>query len=120
MKHTDRHQIRLPARIPAGGIRHRKNPVGRSRSLLGFGLVLSIALGSCTEPPPVSLSAEDRAQIDTIYAERVQVLRTQLDSQCEARFEASVQRAVDSMLPIRRAEEERLRQRMQEEASRLQ
>lgn len=65
----------------------------------------------CTEPPPIALSSEDRERIDTLYSEEVRELRPYLDSICESIFDEAVQEAVDSMLEIRRAEEERLRRR---------
>ena len=68
-------------------------------------------LYSCTEPAPISLSAEDRELVDTLYSRKVQVLRPRLDSLCEAIFDEEVQQAVDSMLVVRRTEEEQLRRR---------
>lgn len=79
---------------------------------VGLGFLLSnLLLSACTEPAPVSLSSEDRAMVDTLYSKRVQELRPRLDSLCEAIFDEEVQKAVDSMLVERRAEEERLRRR---------
>ena len=79
-------------------------------AVLAF-LLSSLLLNGCTEPAPVSLSSEDRAIVDTLYSQQVQVLRPQLDSLCEAIFDEEVRKAVDSMLVVRRAEEERLRGR---------
>ncbi len=69
-------------------------------------------LGACAEEAPVSLDQEARVLIDTMYIQEVRVLRPELDSLCELEFEDRVAELVDSLLPIRRAEEERLRQRI--------
>jgi hypothetical protein len=73
------------------------------------GMILAVA--GCTEPPPISLSSEERERIDTLYSREVRQLRPYLDSLCESIFDEEVQWAVDSMLEVRRAEEERLRRR---------
>ena len=81
-----------------------------ARALLFLG-ILAIT-SSCTEEPPPYLSAKDRELIDTLYIRELRVLRPQLDSLCEARFDEEVERKVDSMLEVRRAEEARLRERI--------
>ncbi len=67
---------------------------------------------ACTEEPPPSLSGEHRAMVDTLYSRQVEGLRLELDSLCDALFEQELQRTVDSMLEVRRAEEEALRRRI--------
>lgn len=83
--------------------------------LTGFVLLLLVACGE-DEPPP-ALTSTEREMIDTLYLRRITVLRPQLDSLCNADFAANVQRAVDSLIKVRKAEEVRLRQRILQEQS---
>ena len=84
------------------------------RNARGFitAIALSITFAACTEDPPPALSPRDRAMIDTLYSRQVRLLRPQLDSLCDAMFAGEVQRAVDSIIKVRRAEEEQLRRRI--------
>ena len=84
-----------------------KNP----GAILGI-LIITTLAGSCTEEPPPYLAAKDRELIDTLYIRELRILRPQLDSLCTAIFEDGVERSVDSMLEVRRAEEARLRERI--------
>ena len=88
-----------------------KLPGARVLRLLGI-LVIANITSRCTEEPPPYLAAKDRELIDTLYIRELRIVRPQLDSLCEAIFEEEVQRSVDSMLAVRRAEEARLRQRI--------
>lgn len=47
--------------------------------------------------------------VDTIYLQKVQTLGPQLDSLCLVNREIRLKNAVDSILVIRRSEEEKLR-----------
>lgn len=76
--------------------------------IAGFGMLLLIA---CEEQALPALTASQREMIDTIYLQKVAVLRPQLDSICEADFAVNVQKAVDSLIKIRKEEEARLRDR---------
>jgi len=67
---------------------------------------------ACTEDPPLSLSGEDRAMVDTLYSRQVDGLRQELDSLCDLLMERELQATIDSMLRVRRAEEEALRRRI--------
>ena len=49
-----------------------------------IGSLMTISLMSCGDPPPVMLSAADRAEADTIYLDRMRDLRPQFDSICES------------------------------------
>ncbi|MFN7115827.1 MAG: hypothetical protein ACK4TA_03455 [Saprospiraceae bacterium] len=75
-------------------------------------LFLLFACGNNGEESLPALTASQREMIDTLYLRRVAVLRPQMDSTCDANFAANVQRAVDSLMKIRREEEARLRQRV--------
>lgn len=67
---------------------------------------------ACEEQPPPALTSSQREMIDTLYLRKVAVLRPQLDSACDANFAADLQKAVDSLMKIRREEEARLRERL--------
>lgn len=77
-------------------------------------LVLCLAACQKDQRQTIRLSSRERQVVDTLYAAQLEPIRTRLDSLCEADFERSVQVAVDSIMAIRRLEEERLRARMQQ------
>lgn len=66
-------------------------------------------LNACSEPPPLKLTLQQRDMVDTIYLQKVQTLGPQLDSLCLVNREIRLKNAVDSILVIRRSEEEKLR-----------
>lgn len=80
--------------------------------IAGSALLLVIA---CEERPLPSLTYRQRELADTVYLERIGVLRPQLDSLCDARFDSLVQVAVDSLIRVRRTEEARLRARVRQQ-----
>ncbi len=98
---------------PSNNISPQK-PARPARRLahLAFAFSLAASLAGCGQDAPVSLNADARARIDTLYTRQARSMRVELDSLCQSMFEAEVDRAVDSILPIRRAEEIRLRQRI--------
>jgi hypothetical protein len=67
----------------------------------------------CGEKPPLRLTTAQRDQVDTLYLRSINQkgLSLQMDSICTANRPAKVQHLVDSMLQVRRAEEEELRKR---------
>lgn len=71
--------------------------------------VVLLFLNACSEPPPLKLTLQQRDMVDTIYLQKVQTLGPQLDSLCLVNREARLKKAVDSILAIRRSEEEKLR-----------
>lgn len=81
---------------------------------VGFVILLAVLLWACGDQGNQlpSLTYRQRELVDTMYLDRVRVLRPQLDSMCEAEFEARVAKAVDSLLQVRRLEEARLRERI--------
>lgn len=95
---------------PAKSIRRPLTTGSLLRCLAAAG-ALALLCG-CGQDAPVSLDAPARVLIDTLYMREVRTLRVDLDSTCEARFESEVSRIIDSLIPIRRAEEERLRRRI--------
>lgn len=74
-----------------------------------FSIVLCLA--SCDEGPPPTFTASQREWIDTLYLQRVSILRPRLDSACEANFNIEVLRIADSLVKVRKAEEAELRKR---------
>ena len=76
-------------------------------------LVFMLALGACSEPPPLKLTLTQRDLVDTLYLRRVNGLGPQLDSACKAQREPELKRLLDSVLLVRRSEEEKLRAKYQ-------
>ena len=76
-------------------------------------LLLSIGAFSCGEKPPLRLTTTQRDQVDTLYLRAVNQggLSAEMDSLCSSTQAAKVQHLVDSMLLVRRKEEEDLRKR---------
>jgi hypothetical protein len=79
-------------------------------------LSLMLLLGylgfACQELPPPAMTSSQRELADTLYLQKVSVLRPQLDSTCDADFDRMVALAIDSLIRVRKAEEARLRSRI--------
>jgi hypothetical protein len=87
----------------------------KSMKNIRYLLLVAVLLifGACEQEEKLpTLTASQREQIDTLYLQRVNVLRPQLDSACMANFAASVQQAADSLVKVRREEAARLRERI--------
>ncbi|MFT4759580.1 MAG: hypothetical protein ACI9XO_002178 [Paraglaciecola sp.] len=69
--------------------------------ILGFGVVLLLFLTRCTEPPPPTLSSDDRKFADSLYRDSVNYLKPVIDSLCELNFDKNVQATVDSIMTER-------------------
>ena len=78
-----------------------------------FAFILILLLCSCEDPPPV-LSKADRNAVDTLVINRIKILRPKLDSICDARSDALVQNAVDSIMARRLQEINALLERSNE------
>ncbi len=74
-------------------------------------VVTGVALEACQDPPPLKLTAQQRANADTVYLRVIDTLRPELDSMCAARFEMEVDHLVDSLLRVWRREEAILREK---------
>lgn len=83
--------------------------------LIVLGFTAFLLLPACEEQPLPALTFRQRELADTLYLEKVSVLRPQWDSICDARFDSLVAVAVDSLIQVRKAEEARLRARIQEQ-----
>jgi len=78
--------------------------------ILALSLLFSFA--ACREKIPLKLTSRQTDLADTIFLRQAKDLRVLMDSLCEAHFDERVQDAVDSMLVVRRKEEEELRARL--------
>lgn len=83
--------------------------------LIVLGFTAFLLLPACEEQPLPALTFRQRELADTLYLEKVSVLRPQWDSICDARFDSLVAVAVDSLIQVRKAEEARLWARIQEQ-----
>lgn len=94
---------------------NRHNRSGRNyifRLLLLWGLTQALLF--CSEPPPLKLTLEQREWVDTLYLRQVEGLGARLDSQCLERREKELQALADSIVAVRRHEEELLRAKYQQ------
>ncbi len=89
------------------------------KTWLVFGMfcILILATPACKEQPEQlpALTFRQRELADTLYLQKIAVLRPQWDSLCDARFDSSVRVAVDSLIRVRKEEEARLRARIQQQ-----
>ncbi|MDX1940164.1 MAG: hypothetical protein SFU99_06400 [Saprospiraceae bacterium] len=77
--------------------------------------VIASSLAACQEQPLPELTFQQRELADTLYLEKISVLRPQWDSLCDMRFDSLVRVAVDSLIQVRKGEEAELRARIQQE-----
>ena len=86
------------------------------QTLIILFIICAFLFPSCDqEQPQLRLTSSERIKVDTLFTERVKILRPYLDSICEANKETMVKAAVDSLLIIRREEEKKLRARIPKE-----
>ncbi|MCO6486882.1 MAG: hypothetical protein J5I98_00625 [Phaeodactylibacter sp.] len=79
--------------------------------------LLAALLAGC-EPPeeaPIRLTSRERIRIDTLANQQIDSLRPIMDSICDAAYQEMLDRAVDSLVDVRKREEEKLRARIQRE-----
>ena len=74
-------------------------------------MLLLVLLVSCGEKPPLRLTTIQRDQVDTLYLRAINQggVAAEMDSLCQAKREIEIKILVDSMLQVRRAEEQALR-----------
>lgn len=80
-----------------------------------FGLVCLFFLLACEEEKAnvkIKLSYSERRVVDTLYNEAIQSISANLDSLCDVNYEENVQLMTDSILQMRRLDEERLRRKI--------
>ena len=75
--------------------------------------LLSVLTLACEEKPPLKLTTNQRDEVDTLYLRAINKggLAAEMDSLCKAKREVEIKVLVDSMLRVRREEEEELRLR---------
>lgn len=74
-------------------------------------LPMAAACDQAGQDVSLRLTHHERSRIDTIYSQRVQDLRPELDSLCDARYPDLLDAALDSIIEERIRAEERLRNR---------
>lgn len=82
---------------------------------IAVGLLVAIFLitTSCKEEAPLKLTAAQRDQLDTLFTKQVKELGVELDSLCDLLYKEELDRAVDSIISARKAQEEALRKKYQ-------
>lgn len=70
-------------------------------------------LGSCSDPPPLKLTLQQREWVDTLYFRRIEGMSARMDSLCIQKREGILPALTDSILAVRREEEEALRAKYQ-------
>lgn len=75
--------------------------------------LLFLATSACEEDAPLKLTAAQRDQLDTLFTAQVRDLNAELDSLCRKRYEEKLDQVVDSILRVRKAQEEALRKKYQ-------
>ncbi|MCB0562043.1 MAG: hypothetical protein H6573_08225 [Lewinellaceae bacterium] len=81
------------------------------------GVFIATLLMGC-EPPeeaPIRLTSRERIRIDTLANQQIDSLRIKMDSICEHIYQDLLSRAVDSLVKVRKMEEDKLRARIQRE-----
>lgn len=73
------------------------------KQLLVITCILALSWGGCAKRT-VKLDRDMLRAIDTIAAKQINVLRPQLDSLCDARFDSLVAVAMDSIMVVRQLE----------------
>ena len=76
-------------------------------------LFLAAAAASCKERPPDALTWEEEMVVDSIYRAEIPLLRPELDSICDQRFDSLVAHYKDSLWTRRLQEIERQLERLQ-------
>jgi hypothetical protein len=78
-----------------------------------FLLINLLVLLSCSrEKAPIQMNSYHRDRADTIYLEKISGLRDSLDALCEAHFETEVLKVRDSLIEVRKLEEQKIRTRL--------
>ncbi|HQU60056.1 MAG TPA: hypothetical protein PLU64_12710 [Saprospiraceae bacterium] len=81
-----------------------------------FAVLLAGGSTACEEPEQtIRLTSRERIQIDTLAGHQVDSMRLIMDSVCVSIYHGMIQRALDSLLELRRSEEVKLRARIQQE-----
>jgi hypothetical protein len=63
----------------------------------------------------IRLTSSERIRIDTLSKQQIDSLIPVLDSLCETRYDSLVQYALDSIIELRRSEEQKIRERLKQQ-----
>lgn len=86
------------------------------RAAAGLAVLLAIGASACEEPETsIRLTSRERVQIDTIATRQIDSIRLVMDSVCINDYPGIMHSALDSLLELRRKEEEKLRARIKRE-----
>ncbi|MCO6477525.1 MAG: hypothetical protein J5I94_12920 [Phaeodactylibacter sp.] len=90
-----------------------------AKSILAAFFFIALLAAGCERPEeaPIRLTSRERIRIDTLANQRIDSIRGMMDSLCEAQYPEILQRSVDSLVEVRKREEEKLRARIQPEQS---
>jgi len=66
-------------------------------------MLILLGMGSCGKRT-VQLDRDLRKAIDTLAAKQINILRPELDSLCDLRFDSMVAASVDSIMQVRQSE----------------
>ena len=89
------------------------DPISRKAIHLILCLSVLYNLSACSDPIPLKLTSAQRQQVDTLYNAQVEDLLIETDSLCDAAYENRLPFLIDSILQVRRAQEEILRNKYQ-------
>lgn len=89
---------------------------GSHTALLIALAVVLLGSGCKEKATTISLTSRERIRIDTLVKLRVDSLAPILDSLCEADQPGMVERALDSIIRVRKEEEEKIRRRLIQES----
>lgn len=64
-------------------------------------IIVILAMTNCTEPPPPTLSVDDRKLTDSLYRDSINYLKPLIDSLCTLNFDKNVKAVVDSIMTER-------------------
>ncbi len=79
-----------------------------------FALVAALLFAACGEQPEttIRLTSSERIRIDSLSKKQIDSLAPIADSICEANQAQMVEQALDSIIELRKAEEQTLRERI--------
>jgi hypothetical protein len=80
---------------------------------VGLLMMVFLMTTSCDEDIPLKLTSAQRDQLDTLFSSQVKDLGIEMDSLCDLLFEQDLDLVVDSIMKVRKAQEEELRKRYQ-------
>lgn len=71
-----------------------------------------VLMAGCAEDPPPRLTGYHLQKVDTLYRAGIDSLAVIMDSVCADRHDDRLQEMVDSLIRLRKAEEQKMRERL--------